>query len=186
MEDGSIDTSKWTLVEDYNSEHGTSPSGFVEKDGSIGAHSSFSYSGDKARLRFNTFNKSTKMPAFDFKGATQIQIGSLLQFKYNDSCFGTGYGEYYFVDEHNAKAKFYEFKATSNGVNKEEATILLKNSSGAWTTHVNGSLHSSVSTSGLSTTDKWSIEFYSYLESGSQCSDSAYMDIWIREIKYLK
>ena len=187
MEDSKVDTKKWTLAEDYNSEHGKSPSpGFTEQSGKIGVHSSFSYSNDKAWVRFNTLDSTTKKPSFDFRKTSKILIDSFIKLTYKNSCFGSGYGHYYLIDEHKNKVKLYEYKATGNGDNKDEAIFTLDlSTTGSVMVYRDGVLKGTVSTSTLTASDKWTLEFYAYIASGSGCSNSAYMDIWLDEIRYL-
>ena len=183
MEDNSIDSSKWTLKEDYNSENGTGI-GFSEQNGKIGTHSSFSYSGDHASFKFNTYS-NTAVPSFNFGDTSGIAIDSYLKLHFKDSCFGEGYGRYYLIDQSANKVMFHEFVAAGNGINEEDTIVeLYKQSSTIWNVYKGRIFQRSVDVSSLVSGEKWAVEFHTYIASGSGCSNSAYMDIWIDKLSY--
>ena len=182
MEDNVINTEKWTKVQDYNSEHGTSPSGFKETGGAIGT-SSNSYTGsDTAYMRFNTYNSKTSKPSFDFRQARTILVDSHIYLHFQ-SASGTAYGRYYLIDQSGNKVLFHEF-ARGSGYTHEYGQVRVQRASASATSakvYFDGALERTVSTKTLKATDKWSLEFYGYI-SGSGGTQA--FALQIRDIRY--
>ena len=189
MEDGIVDAKKWTFVAGDNTEHGKITS-LSEQNGAIGKHSSFTGNPtgtDSAYVRFKTYNSIAGSPAFDFKHPKTVLIDSLVLLQFDGSCFGSGYGEFFIIDEHGKSLSFYKYSASSSGINKEDVVIKLENSgSGTIKIYHDGVYKKSVTATGvLSSSDKWSLQFYAWVVSADSCGNSSvYMNVWIKDIRW--